>query len=227
MRGSDLLARLPESWRGEQAKAAVVLVLSPVLLAAWWYYGARNIWHPERAALVSFLSAFVLLGAIPALVVKFVFRERLADYGVQLGDRQRTLRWIAMLGAFFVASGYMAARDPSFSPQYPSDPAAGDSAGAFVLHALTYLMFYIGWEFHFRGFLQAGLRGAMGEVNAVLVASMASLLIHVGKPPMETFTSILGAMLWGFAAFRTRSILAGLVLHFLLGISLDAFMLFG
>jgi len=44
-----------------------------------------------------FLSCFLPLGAIPALMVKLVFRERLRDYGLVWGIvalRSRSILWI-------------------------------------------------------------------------------------------------------------------------------------
>lgn len=50
------------------------------------------------AAYYQFGSCFLLLGVAPALIVKFVFRERLADYGVQLGNRLYTTRHLCWIG---------------------------------------------------------------------------------------------------------------------------------
>ena len=70
-------------------------------------------------------------------------------------------------------------------------------------------LFYLGWEFHFRGFLQFGLGGRLGPVNAILIQVMASSLLHIGKPPIETFAAIGGGVLWGVIAYRTQSLPSG------------------
>jgi len=223
--------------RGEQFKPAVILLVSVVVMVTWKYFAdpayllkhlpAEGLWGLRpgtMAAIGSFSAAFMLLGVIPALIAKCVFRERLADYGVRLGDRKRTFRSMAIWIPFMLLGGYLSSRDPAIQAQYPIDPGAGDSATAFALHAAAYLLFYLGWEFHFRGFLQSGLRGTMGDASAVLVQVMASALLHIGKPTAETYASILGGILWGFFAFRTRSLLSGLSQHYLLGLSLDWFL---
>ena len=38
---------------------------------------------------------------------------------------------------------------------------------------------------------------------------------------------IAGGILWGLLAFRTRSLLSGLMQHFLLGLAVDWFLCFG
>jgi membrane protease YdiL (CAAX protease family) len=94
----------------------------------------------------------------------------------------------------------------------------------FGLHAAAYLLFYLGWEFQFRGFMQHGLRETMGDANAVLVQVLASVLLHIGKPATETYAAIAGGLFWGVLAFRTRSLLSGMLQHFLLGLSVDFFL---
>jgi len=55
---------------------------------------------------------------------------------------------------------------------------------------------------------------------------LASALVHIGSPAVETFGSILGGLLWGVLALYTRSLLSGLGQHYLLGLALDAFICF-
>jgi membrane protease YdiL (CAAX protease family) len=64
-------------------------------------------------------------------------------------------------------------------------------------------------------------------VNAVLIQTAASALLHIGSPATETFGAILAGLLWGALALRTRSLLSGLGQHYVLGISLDAFICYG
>lgn len=228
------------AFQREQRKPTIILLLSPLLVVTWKYLGAREtiltllpadwyLWsNPQAtAAVVNYVLALLLLAVVPALVVKFVFHERLADYGVQWGNRVRTLRSLAILGPVFVFAGYVGSRDAAFLSEYPANPLAGSSPALFGLHALSYCVFYVAWEFHFRGFVQFGLRSSMGDVNAVLVVVLASVLAHLGKPGSETFGAVVGGLLWGMLAFRTRSLFSGLVQHALLGISLDWFICHG
>jgi hypothetical protein len=64
----------------------------------------------------------------------------------------------------------------------------------------------------------------MGDASAVLVQVMASTLLHIGKPAAEVYASILGGMLWGLFAFRTKSLLSGLSQHYGLGLALYWFL---
>jgi uncharacterized protein len=230
----------PVSWRslfgGEARKPTVILLVAPLLLTTFKYYGSKSFYLSELADKVAlfndaartaelwhFGSAFLLMGVVPALVVKLVFREALADYGVQRGDTCFSLKALLVLLPVMVALTYLNARVPEFRAEYPFDHGAGSSSAAFVSHAGTYLLYYMGWEFFFRGFMQFGLRGALGDWNAILVQTLASCLIHIGKPAGEIYGSIAAGLLWGLIVFRTRSLWAVLVMHWALGVSLDFF----
>lgn len=237
MSGRAVWDGLASAFRGEQFKPTLILGISPFLMVAWKYFGDPKyladavpascvLWNDRAAsgAVYSFLAGFVLLGLVPAMLVQFVFHEPLADYGVRIGNKVRTLRAILVLCPWFVLAGYFASTDPAVRAYYPINPSAGKSPDMFAVHAVTYFLFYVGWEFHFRGFLQVGLKGRMGDVNALLVQVLASGLLHIGRPASETFASLLAGVLWGVLVIRTRSLLSGLMQHYLLGISLDWFL---
>lgn len=230
----EALRPLVTAVRGKQFKPTVILLSSSVLMITWRYFGCQEFYREwlspymvfwndpaATAAVYSLISCLVLLGIVPVLIVKFVFRENLSDYGVQLGDRARSVRAFLLLAPFFVLIGYISSSDPTVLEHYPINRSAGVSPGMFGIHAFTYFMFYLGWEFCFRGFMQFGLRDSLGAVNALLIQVMASTLLHIGKPAVETYGAIAGGIIWGIIAYRTRSLLAGLLQHFLLGISLD------
>lgn len=219
-----------------QVKPIVILSVSTLTLITWKCFASPQFYFEQlrdrfvlfsdpqaTAAVYSFTSALLLMGVLPALIVKFVFHERLADYGVCLGNRVRTVRSLLVYAPGMVLIAYLSSRDPSFWKEYPINHNAGASPMAFGLHALAYLMFYVGWEFQFRGFMQHGLRPSMGAANALLVQVMASVIVHLGKPTGEVYGSIVGGLIWGILAFRTRSLLSGLLQHALLGILLDWF----
>jgi membrane protease YdiL (CAAX protease family) len=244
MSGRAVWDGLASAFRGEQFKPTVILAVSPFLMVAWRYFGdpkwlagaipdacvlfsdglSSNEARQASGAVYSFLIGFALLGLLPALIVRFAFRERLSDFGVRIGNKSRTWRAILVLCPCFVLAGYLAAGDPAVRGHYPINPSAGKSPAMFAIHAATYLLFYIGWEFQFRGFLQVGIRDRIGEVNALLVQVLASGLLHIGRPASETFASLLAGLLWGVLVIRTRSLLPGLLQHCLLGISLDWFL---
>jgi membrane protease YdiL (CAAX protease family) len=225
-----------ESVVGVNRRPTIVLLTSAVCLTAWHLVGHYDFWlknlpapagigfDPKLYAAVGSLgSTALLLGIVPLIVVKFVLRDSLADYGLRLGNVPFALICSLLTVPLIVMIGYSSAQMPEFQSAYPINPPARDSSTALVLHLMGQIFWYAAWEFHFRGFLQHGLGKSFSMPLGIGVQTMASALAHFGKPGAEIFASILGGLLWGALAWRTRSLLAGIFQHWLLGASLDYF----
>jgi len=221
---------------GDYRKPTTILLLTPFVLTTFKYYGSKAFYLSElssffvlfsdaqlTAELYTFFCAFVLLGVIPLFVIKGVFRESLASYGLQLGNWRFGLKAFLVLAPIMVAATYPSSRAPDFIAEYPLFKGASSSPLMFLAHAGSYLFFYIGWETYFRGFMQFGLQRALGDWNSILVQTALSCILHIGKPAGEIYGSIIGALVWGIVAFRAQSILFVILLHWLLGVSLDFF----
>jgi membrane protease YdiL (CAAX protease family) len=225
----------PAAFQGKQLKPTVILMSSALLCAAWWYFGRAEFYDARLAsqfalwgdpgatrAIYMFTTGFLMLGVVPALVVKLVFREKLADYGVQLGNWRGTVLWTLILAPLWLFLAYMGSNNPHAIKLYPLNQSAGGSPDMFALHALTSLMFFAGFEFLFRGYIQFGLRDSVGEINSMLIQMLATVLLTAGKPiPNEAFGAMFAGMVWGFVAYRTRSLASPVLQHLILGLTLD------
>jgi membrane protease YdiL (CAAX protease family) len=223
---------------GEHKKSTVILLVAPILIVTWKYYGTKAFYlahltawsffnSPDwTGATYSFFTGLFLFGLLPILIIKFVFREPLSQYGVQIGDWKFGMLALAVMAPVMIALTYPSAKDPQFLAQYPLFTGAGASAGLFAAHSVLYLTYYLGYEMLMRGFIQFGLREQLGDWNAILVQTAISSLFHIGKPDGEIFSSIIGGLIWGIVVFRSRSLLYVLVVHWLLGVSLDFFICF-
>ena len=212
------------------------MLTSSACLAAWHLIGNFNFWLRNSppaltyaddptisAAVLAQLSTALLLGVVPLLVVKFVLRERLARYGLRWGNLRYAFIFSFLAAPLLIAIGYGSAQSAEFRQVYPTIPIALDSPTALAWHLFGQIFWYAAWEFHFRGFVQHGIGRSFGAPLGILVQTMASTLAHFGKPGSEIFAAILAGLLWGALAWRTRSILAGICQHWLLGASLDFF----
>ena len=236
------IALVRDLFRGEDRKPTLILLSSTVLIAAWWFLAANLLKTvPESVASVlgglfsteivaDLWGAFrvlgsgaILLGLVPAIIVKLGFREGLRDYGLQRGELKLGLAWAIGLVPLILFLGYWSSQRPDYQAAYPLNDRARD---CFLLHAVVQMAYYLAWEFHFRGFLLNGLKSRTGTSVAVGVQIMASVLAHLGKPGSEIAGALGGGLFWGLLSVRCRSILPSFLQHWLLGLSLDYFLCF-
>jgi membrane protease YdiL (CAAX protease family) len=222
-------------------KSVLILFSAPLFLTLHRHYGSMEFYrlalarsfpsiNADMAAPVfMFLTAFLLLGVIPILIVKYIFRERLSFYGVRSGN----LRWgFLAVAVLLLIIGFAlllpSARMESFRAFYPFYRGAGTSPSTFIAYELMRgLFFYGAWEFFFRGFMLQGLRETFGDWNAIVIQITPSCLRHIGFPEGEIFSSIVGGVLFGLLVIRTKSLVAAYLLHWGIGIFLDAFIVLG
>ena len=68
-----------------------------------------------------------------------------------------------------------------------------------------------------------GLERQYDAVTSILIQTIPSTIVHIGKPASESFAAILAGLAFGYMAIRTRSILYPLLLHAVVGIGTDVF----
>jgi hypothetical protein len=81
-----------------------------------------------------------------------------------------------------------------------------------LLYELSYGLDFLSIELFFRGFLVIGLVRWAGP-KVILPMAAFYCTVHFGKPLGECVTSFFGGLVLGVLAFRTRSILGGLMVH--------------
>ena len=126
-----------------------------------------------------------------------------------------------------VLVGYLNAGNESLAAVYPLNHSATLALAVFVPHALFYFLYYLGFEYHFRGFLLLGLQERLGPHAANVMQAGLVTLVHVGKPGIELAAAFPASLLFGWFTLRTGSIWYALVLHWVVGVSLDWFLLAG
>ena len=62
----------------------------------------------------------------------------------------------------------------------------------------------IGWEFFFRGWILFGYARKFGA-EALWLHAVPFALAHIGKPEVETLSTIFGGFAFGWIAYRTKS----------------------
>ena len=188
---------------------ATVAVLTVSLLLLLDYHGRINglvdaVVGPFGAGVaeskrLQSLGRLVIEGAIPLLVVLLVLRDRPSRYGLRLGD-WRAGATIAIAGCVVMTPVVLAlARIEAFAAYYAPQGAAPLDV------VVTTALEVIPAEFFFRGFLLFALLRVIGPI-AVVIATLPFAFVHLGKPEVETLSTLGGGLLYGWLDWRTGSV---------------------
>jgi membrane protease YdiL (CAAX protease family) len=159
-----------------------------------------------------FTTDFITLFILAILIIKFVIKEDLKDYGLQAGDYKAGLIISAIfLGVMLVIIWFVSAT-PDFATKYPHLQSTKNSWRDFYIYESGMLLYMIGWEFIWRGFMLFGLKEKFGYYS-VLIQMIPFVILHNGKPVAETFGAIAGGIALGMLALRTKSIYYGVITH--------------
>jgi len=181
----------------------------------------------QNLSVNQFLRFFGLFFVLPALYIKFVMKRPLSDFGLGLGDVKTGLKILAFLIPVIFVAIYFAADMPDVRSEYPLAKSLLHERSHLVFYEAAYVIFYyIAWEFYFRGVLLFGLKDRFGAFNAILIQTISSCLVHIGKPEGEIIGSIIVGIIFGIIALRTRSIWYVVILHALIGVLTDLFIVF-
>lgn len=217
------------------ARRVWALLLVPFVLGLQWYIGrpdlvgvfGRRDWTVVTPAALgpvpSFVAAFVLLGILPGVLAVTAFGWRPRALGLGLGRRRRGLTLTAVGLPLAILAGWIGSRSGALAAIYPLGLDPGAPLATFALYAGAYLLYYTGFEFFFRGYLLSGVGTPLGPVAANALQAVLATLVHFGRPAAEFAAAFPASLVFGWVALRTGSIWYGVVLHWVVGVSLDWF----
>ena len=176
-------------------KIVLITIVSTLLLTVDFYFPLTDHKYYDRV---------ILYLVIPLVVILFVFRERPGVYGFSFGDWKAGLV-LALIGIVVMTPiiWFLGRADPSTQDYY-----RGISAGL----PWTTFLDLIGWEFFFRGWILFGYARKFGP-EALWLQAVPFAMAHLGKPSVETFSTIFGGFAFGWVAYRTRSFVWPFLIH--------------
>ncbi|MCE5237718.1 CPBP family intramembrane metalloprotease, partial [bacterium] len=206
-------------------KGAVILILGVVALTIAHYH-PDPLGLDQRYRLFSWHALnFLLLFVVPVLVIKFVFREPLGDYGLQLGDWRTWGKWLLLFLVVFIPCAAIASRLPDFAHYYPRYRAMLFDHRLVFASMAGWLVYFCAWEFFFRGFLLFGLGKRIGAL-AIFVQMLPFVMAHFPKPELESWAAVIAGVALGLMAWRGKSFVGTWLLHWLAATAMDLFVVF-
>ena len=186
------------------------------------FYGALR--HGRWYGLYTELwwGAVHLLGyvVLPSLVIRFILRERVRDFGLHWGETARYAGWYLLLATPIIGFAFLASYRQDFLEHYPFYRLAFRSGFDLLAWEVIYLLQFAFLEFFFRGFFLHACKPAFGA-NAIFVMVAPYLMIHFAKPWLEASGAILFGLFLGVLALRSRSIWGGTLVHMSVALSMD------
>ena len=184
---------------GYDLNLIAVVCISTLVLVLERYY-PLNIDFPRATELIYWLL-------VPLAAGWLLFRDKPRDYGFRIGN----WKWAMILTPACLAAMalilYGASKMPEFRSYYYKYAIDWPEL------LLDTALYMFSWEFVFRGYMLFGLEKSIGK-SAIFVQAIPFVLLHLGKPFLETLACIPGGFGFGYVAYKTRSFLPCFIIHF-------------
>ena len=176
-------------------KLAVVNIVSVTLLITDQY---------RTITAYKYWDRFILYLLIPLAITIIFFRENPKGFGFSFGEWKLgviyTLIGIGFMTPILWLLGH---RDASMQEYYK---------GLVISLPWTTFLDLIGWEFFFRGWILFAYARKFGP-EALWLQAIPFALAHIGKPEIETLSTIFGGFAFGWIAYRTKSFVYPFLIH--------------
>jgi len=219
------------SWNPDTLFFVIAVGWTSVGFASYFFLAKHTslslkIWsrHPNfdsqaKEIIIQRLWGFLLMGILPLFFIALWPGKKLADYGPGFTFHTPVPWWIVAVLAFIIVAGAKAAARPGNLARYPQIRCRHWSPGMMVLSASTWVLFLIGYEFLFRGFLLFSSMEVMDVWAAIALNCTLYALAHLYKGPGETFGSIPFGILFCYLTLRTGNIWTAVLIHSVMALS--------
>jgi membrane protease YdiL (CAAX protease family) len=191
-------------------KIAILTIVSTLILMMDYYHYPLLPWMKlfsgwDASGLsMKVLDRTLLYFIIPMFFILVVFRENPKNFGFTFGDWKAGI--VITVGAIILIAPilWLVGRGNASMQNYYKLSVGG-------LPWNTFLDLF-GWEFIFRGWLLFGYARKFGS-DALWLQAVPFALAHMGKPELETLSTIFGGFAFGWVAWRTKSFVYPLIIH--------------
>ena len=225
----SLLSRIKDL----EKKVVIILMAVAVLQTLSYYFTSRRFFREylfekfqnfSQPYLLEFLywfvGDFITFFIVGILIIKLLLKEKVSDYGLQIGDYKTGLKYSFIFLFVMIVLIWFVSASPAFAEKYPHLSDAKSNWNILLIYELGMLIYMFAWEFIWRGFTLFGLEKKFGYYS-VLIQMIPFVILHNGKPFLETFGAIFGGIALGILALRTRSFYYCVLTHIGVMFSID------
>jgi membrane protease YdiL (CAAX protease family) len=158
-------------------------------------------------------SALLYFAIAPILIIVVLLWENPLDFGLRFGSPRIWSFHVAIACLIGLPIIYIVSHFSAFQSYYAIEKFAPLN---YVLITGAYLF---AWEFLFRGFILFGLKEKLRE-GSIIVQMIPFVLLHFGKPELETISTILMGLYFGYIVYRGNSYWPAFLVHLFINITL-------
>ena len=219
-------------------KMVFALLFITVILFIYFYFGSfsafekffPNVENVDYWKIIYHNSmSFVLFFCIGIVFSKFVLRNNFKSMGLTKGDWKFGLIMCGIATIIVPLLALSTTLSKDMCATYPLVNFSTFGEWYYILgYFLSYLLYYIGWEFLFRSIGLFSCEEKCGMLGAIMITTLVSALVHssiagFGKPMVETLSAIPAGLIFGYITSKSKSIWYSLYIHCLVGFLTDVF----
>lgn len=179
-----------------------------IIIASAVLFLCMERYHPIEP---DWLGTFIYCAVCPIAVIFIILRKNPLDFGLRLGNPRI---WGLHVGVIcLIAAVVLFASSFSSSLQSFYQEQNFDLLNYFWTSCIS----LFAWEFIYRGYLLFGLKDKLKE-GAILLQTIPFALMHLGKPEMETISTIFTGIIFGYVAYRGKSFWPAFIIHLFINI---------
>jgi uncharacterized protein len=179
----------------------IIIVAATLFLCLDKYQPIGRVW----------VSSLLYYGVFPLLVILIMLRKNPLKFGLGWGNPRVWGFYTAVIcviaGIILFASSYNGALQDYYQ----------DKGFNFFTYFLTQAASLSAQEFMYRGFLLFGLKEKFQE-GAILLQTIPFVLMHLGKPELETVSTIVTGILFGYVCYRGKSFWPAFIIHLFINV---------
>jgi uncharacterized protein len=156
-------------------------------------------------------SALLYFALGPVLVILLFLRRNPLDYGLRWGNARIWGKYVGIFCLIAAPVLFFASSSPEFQKYYRVENF--NLASYFLINFAS----LFASEFLFRGFLIFGLKDRFKE-GAILIQMVPFVLVHLGKPELETVSTIVTGILFGYIVYRGNSFWPAFIIHLFINV---------
>jgi len=157
------------------------------------------------------ISTFLFYAVFPLLVIILVLRKNPLNFGLGIGNFRIWWKYVLVTWLIAAVVLYAVSFMPSLQKYYKQEHLN------FLHYFLINCLGLAAIEYMYRGFLLFGLKEKFKE-GSILIQTIPFVLMHLGKPEIETISCLFTGILFGYMAYRGKSFWPAFFIHLFINV---------